>query len=57
MAEPFQVRVTEGAEADLRWFNARAQRIILDGLEVHLRCHPTVGTRRLKPLRPNPVAG
>jgi len=29
----------------------------MDGLEVHLRYQPTQGTRRLKALRPNPVAG
>ena len=56
MAAPFRINVTVGAEADLRWFNAYARRIILDGLELHLRHQPTEGTRRIKPLRPNPVA-
>jgi mRNA-degrading endonuclease RelE of RelBE toxin-antitoxin system len=54
--EPFKINVTAGAEADLGWFTAYAQRIILDGLDLHLRHQPTQGTRRLKPLRPNPVA-
>jgi mRNA-degrading endonuclease RelE of RelBE toxin-antitoxin system len=40
----------------VRWFSAYARRIILDGLEVHLRYQPSQGTRRIKPLRPNPVA-
>jgi mRNA-degrading endonuclease RelE of RelBE toxin-antitoxin system len=57
VAEPFQIHVTEGAESDLAWFPAYSRRIILDGIEVHLRHQPTVGTRRIKPLRPNPVAG
>ena len=56
MAEPFAIQVTAGAEADLRWFTAYARRIILDGLEVHLRYQPSQETRRLQPLRPNPVA-
>ncbi len=57
MAEPFKINVTVGAEADLRWFRAYARRIILDGLEIHLRHQPSQGTRRIVPLRPNPVAG
>jgi mRNA-degrading endonuclease RelE of RelBE toxin-antitoxin system len=57
VAEPFQILVAEGAETDLYWFPAYARRIILDGIEVHLRYQPRVGTRRIKPLRPNAVAG
>jgi mRNA-degrading endonuclease RelE of RelBE toxin-antitoxin system len=57
MAEPFDIQVIVAAEADLLWFSAYARRVILDGLEIHLRYQPTRGTRRLKPLRPNPVAG
>ena len=57
MAEPFAIKVTAGAEADLRSFTAYARRIILDGLEVHLRYQPSQETRRLQPMRPNPVAG
>ena len=52
-----ETRLTTGAEADVRWFSAYARRIILDGLEVHLQYLPTQGTRRLKQLDPNPVAG
>ncbi len=57
MAEPYTISVTVGAEADLRRFSAYARRIILDGLEVHLKYLPTQGTRRLKQLGANPVAG
>lgn len=57
MAEEYTIHITHGAEADLRWFSAFAQRIILDGLEIHLRHQPTLGTRRIIALHPNPVAG
>ena len=57
MADPFDIKLTEGAEADLRHFTAYARRIIVDGMELHLSHQPCEGTRRLKPLRPNPVAG
>lgn len=57
MDEPFAINVTKGAEADLNWFKAYDRRIILAGLESHLRHQPTLSTRRLKPMRPNPVAG
>lgn len=57
MAEPFTINLTEGAEADLKWLSAYARRIILDGVEIHLRHQPTVGTRRIKTLRSNPIAG
>ncbi len=57
MAKPFQIQVNESAEADLQYLSAYAQRIIIDGMEVHLRRQPTIGTRRIKSLRANPVAG
>ncbi len=56
MAEPFTIDFTASAEADLKWFSAYARRIILAGVELHLRNQPTAGTRRLKALRANPVA-
>jgi len=56
-AEPYAINVTAGAEADLQWFSAYARRIILDGVELHLRYQPTVGSRRIKTLRSNPIAG
>jgi mRNA-degrading endonuclease RelE of RelBE toxin-antitoxin system len=57
MAEPFDINLTDGALADLSWFAAYAQRIILDGIEVHLRYQPTLGSRKILAMRPNPVAG
>lgn len=57
MAEPYNIDLTAGAQADLNTFTAYAQRIILDGIEVHLRYQPTLGNRRIVPMRPNPVAG
>jgi len=57
VAEPFAIDFTVGAEADLKWFSAYARRIILDGVELHLRYQPLVGTRRIKALRANLIAG
>ena len=56
MAEPFDINLTDGAQADLSWFTAYAQRIILDGIEVHLRYEPTHGSRKILAMRPNRVA-
>jgi mRNA-degrading endonuclease RelE of RelBE toxin-antitoxin system len=57
MALPFEVNLTVGAQADLHWFTAYAQRIIVDGVNVHLRDQPNVGSRKIVAMRPNPVAG
>lgn len=57
MAEPFEINLTEGAQADLRWFVTYAQRIIVDGIEIHLRYQPTAGSRKIIAMQPNPVAG
>ena len=57
MAGLFAIKFTAGAEADLNWFCAYARRINLDGVELHLRHQPTVGTRRIKALRDNLIAG
>ena len=57
MADLFAIQITDGAEADLRALPVRARRLVLDGLETHLLHQPTVGSRKVKPLRPNPVAG
>jgi mRNA-degrading endonuclease RelE of RelBE toxin-antitoxin system len=56
MSEPYEINLTESAETDLRWFTAYAQRIILDGIEVHLRHQPAQGSRKIVELRPNPIA-
>lgn len=57
MAQPFDINLTDGAQADLQWFAAYAQRIIVDGMEIHLRYQPTLGSRKIIPMQPNPVAG
>jgi mRNA-degrading endonuclease RelE of RelBE toxin-antitoxin system len=57
MAEAFEINLTDGAQADLGWFVAYARRIIVDGIDVHLRYHPTVGTRKIIAMQPNAVAG
>jgi mRNA-degrading endonuclease RelE of RelBE toxin-antitoxin system len=54
--EPFTIIVTEGAESDLGSLTPYVQRLILDGLAVHLSRLPTETTRRIKSLRTNSVA-
>ncbi len=57
MAGPFEINLTDGAQADLGSFATYAQRIIVDGIEVHLRHQPTAGSRKIIAMQPNPVAG
>src|SRR5260370_27015511 len=57
MAGPFAINMTEGAEADLKWFKAYGRSIILAWLESHLQYQPMLAMRRLNTMRPNPVAG
>jgi mRNA-degrading endonuclease RelE of RelBE toxin-antitoxin system len=54
--DPFTIVVTEGAESDLSALSTYAQRVILDGIDVHLSRLPTQTTRRIKSLRINSVA-
>lgn len=56
MGAPYEVSLTEGAQSDLFSFSKYAQRIILDGIAIHLTHEPTRGSRRLIKMRPNPVA-
>ena len=56
MPPSFTINITESAEADLFALSAYARRIVLDGIQLHLRYQPAQGTRRIKALRPNPVA-
>jgi mRNA-degrading endonuclease RelE of RelBE toxin-antitoxin system len=56
LAEPFTITITRGAEKDIAWFKARERNIILAGLEVHLKHRPTLNSRQIKAMRPNPVA-
>ena len=53
---PFQINLTADAEEDLAYFKAHEQRVILDGIEIHLRLEADQESRRRKKLRPNPVA-
>jgi mRNA-degrading endonuclease RelE of RelBE toxin-antitoxin system len=57
MADPFAINLTDGAQADLRWFTTYAQRIIIDGVDIHLSHQPTAGSRKIIAMQPNPVAG
>jgi mRNA-degrading endonuclease RelE of RelBE toxin-antitoxin system len=52
----FQIVVSEGAEGDLRFLPVFGRRIILDGISIHLLHQPDTTSRRIKELRPNPVA-
>jgi mRNA-degrading endonuclease RelE of RelBE toxin-antitoxin system len=55
--EPFTILVTKGAEADLSVLSAYARTFIFESLEIHLSHQPTQRSRRIKEMRPNPVAG
>lgn len=55
--EPFAILLTKGAEADLSSLTRYAQRLVIEGLEVHLRWLPTQNSRKIKTMRPNPIAG
>jgi hypothetical protein len=56
MPEPYTISLAEGAEGDLSSMTAYVRRIILDGLATHLTYQPTRRSRRIKEMRPNPVA-
>lgn len=53
----FQIVVSHSAERDIGFLPAFARRIVLDGIELHLRDQPTSTSRRIKDMRPDPVAG
>ena len=57
MAEPFAINIADQAADHLDRLQRYAQRVVLDGIELHLRHQPTEETRRIKQLRLNPVAG
>ncbi|MBL8799672.1 MAG: addiction module toxin RelE [Planctomycetia bacterium] len=54
---PYEISVTEIAEAQLRALTAREQRIVEEGIASRLVSQPTTTSRALKKLRPNPLAG
>ncbi len=53
---PFQITITEEAEAQLRSLPVREQRIVEAAVTTRLRDRPTVPTKAIKRLRPNPYA-
>ena len=52
----FDIRFVPNADADLDYYEAREQRIILDAVEKFLRSDADVQSKRRKRLRPNPLA-
>lgn len=52
----FEVKFTDDAKADLRYFAQARQVGILDGIEQQLRHQPMVETKKRKRLRENPLA-
>ena len=52
----FDIRLSESALADIRWFRQRERRTIMDGIERQLVYEPDIETRNRKRLRPNRVA-
>ena len=56
MADPYAINLTDQAATHLGGLSRYAQRIVLDGIELHLRHQPAQETRRIKLLRSNPVA-
>jgi len=53
---PYRIEYSPDAEDHLRGLTARQQAIVLDTMDVQLVHQPTVETRNLKPMRPNPIA-
>jgi mRNA-degrading endonuclease RelE of RelBE toxin-antitoxin system len=53
---PYRVSITREAKAQLLCFAAREQRIIGDGVAARLVDQPTIATKAVKLLRPNPFA-
>ena len=49
----YEIEYRPQALEDLKWFNKREQKIIVDGVEANLRYEPTTITRNRKPTRPN----
>ena len=49
------IRLVASADADLDYYGAHEQRVILDGILKYLEVDADVETNRRKQLRPNPV--
>jgi mRNA-degrading endonuclease RelE of RelBE toxin-antitoxin system len=54
MPDRYTILLTERAETHLKALTPYARRMII---EIHLSYQPTHGSRRIKEMRPNPVAG
>jgi mRNA-degrading endonuclease RelE of RelBE toxin-antitoxin system len=52
----FEIKLTEEAIEDLRWFKKTEQAYILDELEAAVSKEPAAETRNRKRLRPNQLA-
>lgn len=52
----FTVIILPSADADLTYFRAYEQRIILNGIATHLTYDATIETKRRKKLDPNRIA-
>jgi len=54
---PHRITITQEAKAQLQDLPAREQRIISEGIAARLQDQPTVPSKAIKLLRPNPLAG
>jgi mRNA-degrading endonuclease RelE of RelBE toxin-antitoxin system len=54
---PHRITITREAKAQLQDLPAREQRIISEGIAARLQDQPTVPSKAIKLLRPNPLAG
>lgn len=52
----YGISLTDGARADIEYFEARERRIIVAGILTHLSTEAEASSRRRKQLRPNPIA-
>jgi len=51
----YQIQITADAERQLRGLTARQQRLVEDAVVAKLTNQPTVPTRAIKKMRPNPL--
>ncbi len=52
----YQVELTESAQDDIEYYEARDQRIIVAAIIANLKVDAEIPTKRRKQLRPNPIA-
>jgi mRNA-degrading endonuclease RelE of RelBE toxin-antitoxin system len=55
-AMAFQISITDEADAQLHALSAREQRIVEAAVTARLRDQPTIPTKAVRRLRPNPLA-